>query len=87
MKVEIKKSKRLIRFLEKKGLQEKFDLEVRKWNPKSYQNKKYDSIIGSFRFSSTVDGAIFWQELNDEFEGYIVNTQFIQNTGIPAENG
>lgn len=67
---EIKKSKKLSRFLEAKGLHDKFDIEVKRGNPDSYSKKKFDSITGSFKFMDAEDGGLYWQTINKQFEWY-----------------
>lgn len=75
---DVIKSQRLQSFLTANGLQEKFNKEVRKWNPLSYHTKVYDDIIGSFRFKNTADGTVFWERVNDQYESLIEEKELYQ---------
>ena len=73
MTSEVRKSENLRSFLKSKKLENKFDTEVKRWNPGSFHKKRFDNIIGSFRFSHAEDGSTFWEAVNDEYESIAGN--------------
>jgi len=60
---------KLKKFLDEKGVTKQFIANCKKANPVGWKNRDCKKIGTSFPWVRSNEGFVFWEKLNNEFEG------------------